>query len=101
MRNACVSESVSLARLAGPAPGGLSHYTRSQHRKSSGLFGYYWCSAPSPATCARGDAAVFTDAHVSLTSRLRARDPQGHSQGHSPAAGDRCGFVVFDTVDLR
>ena len=57
----------------------------------------YWCTAPSPATCARGDAAVFTDAHVSLTSRLRARDPQGHS----PAAGDRCGFVVFDTVDLR
>jgi hypothetical protein len=58
------------------------------------------CRAPaieSCATCARGDAAVFTDAHVSLTSPLRARDPQGHS----PAAGDRCGFVVFDTVDLR
>ena len=57
----------------------------------------YWCTSPSRATCARGDAAVFTDAHASLTSPLRARDPQGHS----PAAGDRCGFVAFDTDDLR
>ena len=56
----------------------------------------YGTPVPSCAT-ARVATRPSTDAHVSLTSRLRARDPQGHS----PAAGDRCGFVVFDTVDLR
>eukprot|EP00964_Phaeocystis_antarctica_P110111 scaffold74482_cov65-Phaeocystis_antarctica.AAC.1 len=55
------------------------------------------CTRPSPATYTRGDAASFSGANVSRASRLHARDPQVHP----PAAGDRCGFVLVDTVELR
>eukprot|EP00964_Phaeocystis_antarctica_P068311 scaffold41379_cov71-Phaeocystis_antarctica.AAC.14 len=51
----------------------------------------------TPASCRSGDAASFSGANVSRASRLRARDPQVHP----PAAGDRCGFVLVDTVELR